>query len=317
MGVELIPMSELAKRAGVPLSTANKYVRRYSDLFHPVATARGSRFPVTDLQILKDIYENSPRRNQKPPIRPKSRKSDKSVQQPKADGRTLPLERLTEKLPVPQPEADAQEVSMPETQPDTPVASVPEGQSETPIVSVSVSETHSDVRTDSDADESVPGGYPQLSVQAIVDAVTSSVAVDVESLLRMERQILTVLGNIDERYRFMFDQFDQLNRIIARSWETQQMFAETINQTLDRFKQQDKIIDMLMEHNKKLEKENSRLLELFSAAKEAAAAIEPAGPSSPAPTERNTPPQLSPAVRPAPAEEQQSRGFLRRRRRKR
>jgi chromosome segregation ATPase len=107
----------------------------------------------------------------------------------------------------------------------------------------------------------------------------------IQRLEQIEQQFLDTVDDLNAKYRSLLDQFDQLDRVISRSWETQRAFIERMNQSLDRVKQQDRIIDMLMERNKTLETDRARLMELTQAYEEAAAADRPPTTTSSAPSE--------------------------------
>jgi chromosome segregation ATPase len=107
----------------------------------------------------------------------------------------------------------------------------------------------------------------------------------IQRLEQIEQQFLDTVDDLNAKYRSLLDQFDQLDRVISRSWETQRAFIERMNQSLDRVKQQDRIIDMLMERNKTLETDRARLMELTQAYEEAAAADRPPATTPSAPSE--------------------------------
>ncbi|QSO45463.1 hypothetical protein [Alicyclobacillus mengziensis] len=96
-----------------------------------------------------------------------------------------------------------------------------------------------------------------------------------QRLEQIEQQFLDTIDDLNAKYHSLLDQFDQLDRVISRSWETQRAFTERMSQSLDRVKQQDRVIDMLMERNKTLEIERARFMELADAYEEAAAAKTP------------------------------------------
>lgn len=96
-----------------------------------------------------------------------------------------------------------------------------------------------------------------------------------QRLEQIEQQFLDTVDDLNAKYLSLLDQFDQLDRVISRSWETQRAFIERMSQSLDRVKQQDRVIDMLMERNKTLEIERGRFMELADAYEEAAAAKTP------------------------------------------
>lgn len=105
----------------------------------------------------------------------------------------------------------------------------------------------------------------------------------IEQLKQLEKRLLETVEGLNVRYRMLCDQFDHFNRVIVRSWETQQAFVEHMNESIDRAKQQDRIITMLMDRTDSLERERTRFMELAKAYEEAAVSPPPVA-KQPSPT---------------------------------